>query len=140
MIASLLLVVSLSALAQPQPPEQASDPTPVVPKDAAGTDLANLRDPFRRPVIVDADAIARSELEFFPTEQYRMVGIVTGPERLRAMIVAPNGKTHFVAEKTKIGVRKGTVTRITATSMVIRERVLNTLGKEEIVNTELRLP
>lgn len=108
--------------------------------DAAGMDLSNLRDPFRRPQLLDPHAKPLSELEYFPTEQYRMVGVVTGPDRLRAMIVAPNGKTHFVAEKAKIGIRKGIVTRITANAIFVREKVLNTLGKEEIVNTELRLP
>lgn len=142
MILFMTLFLTGAVLAQPQPP-QANEPNAAPAMgtpDAAGMDLANLRDPFRRPVLVDAQARPLSELEYYPTEQYRMVGVVTGPEHLRAMIVAPNGKTHFVAEKTKIGVRKGVITRITAHSLVIRERVLNTLGKEEIVNTELRLP
>ena len=98
------------------------------------------RDPFKRPIFVDVARRPRTELEYFPTEQYKMVGVLTGPERLRAMVLGPNGKTYFVAENTKIGVRQGAVRRITAHSIVVREKVLNVLGKEENVDTEIRLP
>lgn len=102
--------------------------------------FSQLRDPFRRPVFVDPNARPRTELEYFPVEQYRVVGVVTGPEHMRAMVVAPNGKTYYVAEKMKIGIRKGFIKKITAAGIVVREKVLNTLGKEETVETEIRLP
>lgn len=150
MTSVLLLTVWVSTVfAQGNPPTQAgAAPGPVAAGaaaklalvDTSGQGLAQLRDPFRRPIFVDPNARPRSELENFPVEQYKMVGVLTGTERLRAMLVGPNGKTYFVAENTKIGVHKGFIKKISPVGLVVREKVLNTLGTEESIDTELRLP
>lgn len=129
-LASWTLALS-AASAEVAPP--ASDSSNVV------NDALKLRDPFKRPIIESAQAIPRTELELFAVEQYKMVGVVTGPTKMRAMVVAPNGKTYFVSENMKMGTRKGLVRKITPDGIQVRERIVNVLGKEENVDAEIRL-
>ena len=56
------------------------------------------------------------------------------------MLQGPNGKSYFVAEGMAIGFRKGIIRKITHESVLVREQVLNVLGQEENVDSELRLP
>lgn len=97
------------------------------------------RDPFLRPAVIAGPNDNRSELEMFPLEQLRLVGIITGPNKMRAMLVAPNGKTYLVFENMKIGLRRGVVRKITSRAVFIREKIVNLLGKEEILDVQLRL-
>ena len=124
-------------------------PVPSVVVQAPPTDERTVEDiikkryPFKKP-----DLLARrrkngdlaSELEQIPVQDFKMVGVVTGPTKLKAMILAPNGKTYFVSERDRIGVNKGVIRKITAESIVVREKVLNLLGKEEDIFTEIALP
>lgn len=125
--------------AQAQALSQAGTPgQPAV--QAPSAEILKTRDPFKRPVIQNIIALPRTDLEMFPIDQFRMLGVVTGPEHLRALLLAPNGKTYFVAERMRIGVRKGVIRRITPESIKVRERIINVLGQEEDVDSELRLP
>ena len=49
----------------------------------------------------------------------------------RAILLAPNGKSYFVKERDHIGTQKGTIRKITAEGIEIREFVMNVLGKED---------
>ncbi len=140
---SAALLLGLGAL-------QARAETPAEPPAAAGAamvDLTNaspesltrLRDPFQRPVIHEARGTPKTELERYSVEQFELLGVVTGPIRMRAMVRAPDSRTHVVAEKMRMGNRNGVVKRITATSLVIREKVMNLFGQEEEVDTELKI-
>ncbi len=118
------------------------------PADQAGEDLSSaieealsLRDPFKRPESAGGIvAAAVSELERYPVEQYKLVGVITGADRLRAIIQDPSGKTHFVSERMKIGTRRGVIREIRADSVIVREKMVNVLGKEEPSDSEIRLP
>lgn len=103
-------------------------------------DKLSIRDPFKRPVAVVEKTEILSPLQLIPVEQFKMVGVITGPDRTKAMIAGPDGKTFFVSEKAKIGTRKGIITKITAETIFVRERVVNFLGQEEILDTEIHLP
>jgi Tfp pilus assembly protein PilP len=127
----LWVVFAFSPLGQSRADVAAVQPPPA--------EMLKLRDPFRRPEIRGPEGIAKTELEMFPAEQLRLVAVVTGPERLRAMILAPNGKNYFVSVKTKVGTRDGVVSRITADSVRIQEKVVNVLGQEEKVETVIHL-
>jgi Tfp pilus assembly protein PilP len=98
-----------------------------------------LRDPFKRPNLSSSDR-SKTDLELYPTEKFRVVGVTTGPAKTRAMVIAPNGRTYFVAENMKMGNRKGIVKQITPKFLIVREKVVNIFGQEETVNTELKLP
>lgn len=128
---TVLLALSLSALAIAPFPAARAEPLPA--------EMMRLRDPFKRPE-PKGELLQRTELEQFPIERIRLVGIMTGPKRMRAMVQTPDGKTHFVAERAKIGTRKGVVTAITPEAMRVREQIVNVLGQEESVETDVLLP
>ncbi|MGK5084963.1 pilus assembly protein PilP [Bdellovibrionota bacterium FG-1] len=102
-------------------------------------DMMNMRDPFKRPTI-KAEVIHRTPLEMYPLDQIKMLGVVTGPNKMRAMMGTPDGKTHFVAERAKVGVRQGVIMKITADLIRVREKIINVLGQEENVDTDILLP
>jgi Tfp pilus assembly protein PilP len=103
-------------------------------------DVLKIRDPFKRPILVTAKGKPKGDLELFAVEQFKLVGVITGPSRLRAMVEAPNGKTYFVSERQKIGQRNGVVRKITPTAILVRETMVNVVGKEEEIDFEIRLP
>ncbi|MFN7684006.1 MAG: pilus assembly protein PilP [Oligoflexia bacterium] len=129
-------VVSLAQESEePQPSDQQS-----VTAQAVETEVLELRDPFKRPIPVEAAVAAPlSELEAYAVDQFKMVGAITGTGRVRAILQDPQGKTHLVSEKMKIGPRKGIIREIRANIVKVREKVVNALGREEAVDTELRL-
>src|SRR5689334_14995064 len=75
--------------------------------DAFSEDVLWMRDPFRRPRAVAPLAAAKSKLEQIPVDQFKYTGIITGPNRLRAKVNSPAGRTFFIPERTKIGAREG---------------------------------
>ena len=101
--------------------------------------MLKVRDPFRRPDVVAENVGTLSPLERYPAADFQMIGVLTGPEKMRAMVLGPDKKTHFVAERMKIGQRHGIVRRITPDSILVRERIVNVFGEEESVDTELPL-
>lgn len=99
-----------------------------------------LRDPFRRQVPsggTAADGTLIPELERFEVDKYKLVGVITGPKRARAMLTAPGGKMHIVSEDTKIGTRRGTIKKIAPGMVAVEEKVVNLLGQEEKIETVL---
>jgi hypothetical protein len=146
-----LLLLLIAASATPAHAEDATpspQAAPAAPAAATEGDLAqaleealSLRDPFKRPEGFRVNtAVAVSELERFPTEQYKLVGVITGASRLRAILQDPEGKTHFVAERMRIGTRRGVIRQIRSDAVVVREKMVNVLGKEEASDSEIRLP
>lgn len=117
-------------------PSPAASPLPASP--AAVVDYKKFRDPFKEPAVSESPEL-RSDLERFPVTDFKVVAIITGPLRMRAMLVAPDGKTHYVSEKMKMGVRDGVIARITTKTVVVREKVVNPLGEVEMFDTEIGL-
>lgn len=115
-------------------PMDGSDP--VLPPQPRVVDYKKFRDPFKEPLISEI-ADVRSELEKFAITDFKVSGIITGPLRMRAMIIAPDGKTHYVSEKMKIGLRDGVIQKITTKTIVVREKVVNPLGEIEFFETEI---
>ncbi len=115
----------------------AADPMPI-PRSPAPTvgDYKKFRDPFKEPEISEVIQ-NRSDLEKYAVTDFKVTGIITGPIRMRAMVVAPDGKTHYVAEKMKMGLRDGIVIKITTKSVSVREKVMNPLGEVELFDTEI---
>ncbi|MBC7691104.1 MAG: pilus assembly protein PilP [Methylotenera sp.] len=122
LILTFLLVTSVSFASEPPPAE-----------------LLTVRDPFKRPEMPKTKIAIKSELEKFPTTDYKMVGVLTGPEKMRAMVKAPDGRTYFVYESMKMGIREGVIRKITTETILVREKIVNILGQEENIDTELQL-
>lgn len=102
-------------------------------------EMLNLRDPFKSPALQLAEGVPRTELETIPIDQFKLLAVITGPERMRAMLASQGGKNFFVGVGTKIGVRRGSVRKITKNSIKIREKVVNILGQEEDLETEIKI-
>lgn len=99
-------------------------------------DYKKFRDPFKEPAYIESQEL-RTDLERFAVTDFKVTGVVTGPIRMRAMLLAPDGKTHYVSEKMKVGLRDGVVVKITTKSVVVREKVVNPLGEVELFDTEI---
>jgi Tfp pilus assembly protein PilP len=114
-----------------------SQAAPVLPEA-----ILKLRDPFKRPPIKVGAEGPKSELQAFPVEKFKLLGVMTGSDHghMKAMVQGPNGKTYFVQEKMFIGIRNGFIQKITDTAVIVREKIVNVLGQEEAVNSEILLP
>lgn len=99
-------------------------------------DYKKFRDPFKEPVINEILEV-RSDLERSAVTDFKVLAIITGPIRMRALVLAPDGKTHYVSEKMKMGTRDGIIVRITTKTLVVREKVVNPLGEVEQFDTEI---
>jgi Tfp pilus assembly protein PilP len=106
--------------------------------DVFNDNILKMRDPFKRPDVETAKAIAREELENYGLDSLKLVGVMTGP-RLRALLLANDGKTFVVRTGKKIGQRGGVVLKITPEKIVVREKIANVLGKTENLDSELVL-
>jgi hypothetical protein len=100
-------------------------------------DYMQFRDPFKSPEIQSSVQGNISQLEKYIITEYKLTGVMTGPLRMRAMIMSPDGKTHFVSEGVKLGNRGGIIKKITTKSVVVRERSVNALGEEEFTTTQI---
>jgi type IV pilus assembly protein PilP len=104
---------------------------------------AGRRDPFT-PIIIKEEkkslAGAKTPLERYPINEFKLVGVVWGGLGYHAMLEGPDGKGYFIRQGTKIGPNQGVVKKITQTTMVIEEKYKDPLGetnRKEIV-IELR--
>jgi hypothetical protein len=118
------------APAAPAPPA----PGPARPGNVV--DYKKFRDPFKEPAVSET-LVIKSDLERFPVTDFKVTGVITGPIRMRAMLLAPDGKTHYVAESMKVGTRDGVIVKITTKTVVVREKVVNPLGEVEQFDTEI---
>ena len=103
-------------------------------------DLLKLRDPFKMPVLLLKEGMAVTDIERYSVDQFRLVGVVTGPGQIRAMILDPSGKTHFIRAGDRIGIRNGRIRSITPDYVRVQEETINVLGERENVIVDIRLP
>ncbi len=146
---TLLAHLFVAAQAEPsgsdpivEPASTSAAPPKVVLKEEPqiAEEMLKLRDPFRAPEILSLKAqLPKTDLERYPLDEYKLLGVITGPNRLRALLLCPNGKTYFVGEKTKIGMHRGIIRRITPDRIDVREKITNALGQEENLDGEIRL-
>ncbi len=122
------------------PRESANKPVVIDDLSAISKDeLTRLRDPFKRMVTPKMAEAPRTDLEAYPIDQFKLIGVLRGLDRPRAMLSGPNGHTFFVSENQRMGNRKGLIRKITETSLIVREKFVNVIGKEENLDIELKL-
>lgn len=108
---------------------------------ATARELLKLRDPFRIPNGLKKQAAENvPDLERFPVHDFKVLGIMTGPKNLRAMLRGPNGNTYFVTKDDRIGTREGVIQEITNEEVRVQEQIVNVLGEKEAIMTVLALP
>ncbi len=102
-------------------------------------EIMNFRDPFKGPDLqgMNLASAGSNALLSFPTSDFKLLGVVTGPKRLKAMLLAPDGKTYFVKTKDRIGIRSGVIQKILKDRLIVKEKVINLLGKEEQIYTAI---
>ncbi len=104
-------------------------------------ELIKLRDPFKMPDFLTSENIVHSEsiLEKYASDKFKVIAITTGPKEAKALIKAPSGENYFIQMNTKIGLRKGIVSLISANEIVITESIPSIFGQEEKLNITLNL-
>ena len=100
---------------------------------------AKLRDPFKKLVNVKLSSGPISGLESFAVDEFKLLGVLSGMSRTKALVLAPDGKTYFVSQNMRIGLRKGVIRKITPESISVKEKIINLLGEEEEVDSQIRL-
>ncbi len=97
------------------------------------------RDPFT-PIVIKEEkkalSGAKTPLERYPINEFKLSGIVWGGLGYHAMLEGPDGKGYFVREGTVIGPNRGVVKKITQNSMIIEEKFKDPTGemnKKDIV-------
>lgn len=104
---------------------------------------AGRRDPFM-PIIIKEEkkalAGAKTPLERFPVNEFKLAGIVWGGLGYHAMLEGPDGKGYFIRVGTKIGPNQGVVRKITQTTMIIEEKYKDPTGEinRKEITIELR--
>lgn len=102
-------------------------------------EILQLRDPFLAPKALLSTSKPRNELETFALSELKLLGLMTGPKAVKAMVQAPNGKTYFVSENTRIGNRSGIVKAILPNEVKVTEKFVNIFGEEELVSSVIPL-
>jgi type IV pilus assembly protein PilP len=97
------------------------------------------RDPFRSFLGTGGDGgdggddSPRTPLQRYELDEYRLVGIIWGVDRPRALVEDPNRVGHVMEIGTYIGKNWGKVTQITSTEVVVTEEY-QTIDGELVVN------
>ncbi|MFL5815428.1 MAG: pilus assembly protein PilP [Bdellovibrionia bacterium] len=104
--------------------------------------LRTMRDPFKRLGMDLPDAHedkAKSELESLPVSEFKMVGVLTGPYKTRALVRSPAGNVYTVSDGTRIGSQNGYVRKVLQDRIIVNEVLQDVLGERELVTSELKL-
>jgi Tfp pilus assembly protein PilP len=140
-----LLILSWSMLAAAAPPQNAPlqavpiqsvvggavPPTSAMESIFTEDTIKSLRDPFMVPQMLQAKKeLPKSDLEIFALKEFHLNGVITGPNKLRAIVSAPNGKTYFVAVGDRIGLREGRITAIQPDLIKVVEYEVDDRGKK----------
>ena len=115
-------------------PTKAETSSALIPEDRI-----NLRDPFRMSDISLEQLRSRSPLELQPLDSFKMIGVLTGPDQIKAMLRGMNGRAYIVTEKMKIGFNGGFIRKITPDGILVREKTTNVLGQVENMDVEIPL-
>ncbi len=101
------------------------------------------RDPFRSFLSFgarDERDTPRTPLQKFEIDQYRLVGIIWGVDRPRALVEDPERVGHVMEIGTYIGRNWGKVTQITSGEVVVTEEYQTIDGELVVNNISLTLP
>ncbi len=131
-IGSFLLFASLTrVLADLQPVQKSSEPLVEDSLSRFLQEIVTLRDPFRVPesrrVSQEQERVLQP-IEQYPLDRFKVVGILTGPDRLRALVAAPDGKTFPVGERSRIGRAGGVVQKILEDRVVVKQKTIDPSG------------
>lgn len=134
LLALSLFWASLPAAGAATPADTQGEPSMPVEQ------MMKLRDPFKRPLSMKNDSgVPKTPLEMHAVDRYKVIGILTGPSRMRAVLIDPEGKNYIVSERMKIGLRDGAILKIYHDRVRVREKIKNILGQVENLDTDIVL-
>ncbi|MBI3558146.1 MAG: pilus assembly protein PilP [Deltaproteobacteria bacterium] len=144
LLIGIVVLLAGIGIAQAQPtPGSTAAASKGAEKEAASFTIENsltIRDPFRKPLPQgNGNDLSVPELERFDLDKYKLVGVMTGPKKPKALIVAPGGKMHIIDGNTRIGTRHGVVHQIMQGAISVEEKVVNLLGQEESIETLIEM-
>lgn len=129
-----------------------ADPISVIPPQTMPTEKANervslqalksMRDPFKRlgGELSDVhDEKVKTELETAPVSDFKMVGVLTGPYKTRALVRGPSGNVYPVSDGTRIGTQNGYVRKVLTDRIIVNEIMQDVVGDKELVTSEIKL-
>jgi type IV pilus assembly protein PilP len=151
MILGFLVLIDSKAQEEPAPSEQLAAPVPQAstqpsaapsPSDSGplSEEILSMRDPFKRNVADGGlPVLSLGPLESYPVDRFKLIGAITGTDRVRAILQDPMGRTHIVSERAKIGIKGGKIVEIRSNRVRVREQVVNAIGQEEQLMTDIPL-
>jgi type IV pilus assembly protein PilP len=104
-------------------------------------DATGKRDPFRSFILtVEAERKdARGPLEQFDLTQLKLVAVVWGSERARAVVADPSGRGYIVREGTLMGKNEGRIVSIADNALVVKESYVDYFGETTTKDVTMRV-
>lgn len=116
----------------------------VIAKDGEDDVRVGLRNPFQSYIIphtATKDDRVLGPLECCELSLFRLMAVISGIDRPRALIMAPDGKKHITKKGDIMGLRGGKITKIYKNKIVIEEKFRDPSGKRIVKElVELKLP
>lgn len=102
------------------------------------------RDPFQSFINIDGptstDGPPPTGTQKYELDQYKLVGIIFGIERPRALLEDPDAVGHVAEIGTYVGRNWGKITMITSGEVVVTEEYQTIDGELVVTNISMRLP
>jgi len=103
------------------------------------------RDPFENPLkaiveISPESGVPLTPLQKFDLGQLRLIGVIIGKGKPRAMVIAPDGKSFILNVGTKVGKNDGAVIDITTEAVLVKEKYYDFTGEIKSSIQEIMLP
>jgi Tfp pilus assembly protein PilP len=112
-------------------------------KEILDVSVALERNPFKSylaVIISEGNERVRTPLECCDLQSFKILGLISGIDDSRALVMSPDGKRYEVVQGDLIGTREGRIFRITVKSIIVDELVKNEVsGKMVRKRVELRL-
>jgi type IV pilus assembly protein PilP len=131
--------------------KQVSSAIKLPPAPVNQFDFSNKKDPFKPFVIVKAPLAPAADnllkrgrnalpIHNFDVNQFKLIGIVTGDNQNKAMVVDPNGKGYVIKVGMTIGKNEGLITSITNSGVDVVEQFRDDNGRVRKETIKITLP
>jgi hypothetical protein len=119
---------------------EAGSPIPQASPNSSVSLLRHLRDPFKIQLIDGLDNRPRSDLQQVSIDEIKVVGILTGPTRTRAIVrIGAATKTYIVGVGMRMGNDDEVIQKISSNGITVLGNRVNVVGDRELLTTELPL-
>lgn len=112
-------------------------------KESLGKRKTGLRNPFQSYITPDVTTYDRvlGPLECCELSLFRLMAVISGVDRPRALIMAPDGKKYITKKGDVMGLRGGKITKIYKNKIIVEESFKDSDGKKMIKEyVEISLP